>query len=414
MAEPTTPEPETAVVESAAEAPRRLRIALVTNRFYPEVGGAETNIYFQACELVKYYDVTVFTPRRLEDSPEDEEINGFRVRRLTDVLHTGKPFPNLASNTLCPAIFDEIRSGKFDVMHCFPSLTRNNTLAALGAKLSGAARVLVSFDFRDYAALIQERGEVYDMLADFRPALEERLGLKLFQHVFTISERETEFLSDYCPSVCYSPVPVKPEEYDDSAPPNPREAAGISKGDFVFLSLGRVSNVKGQDLAVNAFLQAADDLPKSHLVVVGRTDYEPEFFAKMQAAVAASPHGERVHFTGMVDREDVLGWLKYSDIHVVPVRFMNSGAVVVESWISGTPVIQSHVVDPNLVVEGENGFLFPSQDVPALADKMREAKSRKSELGKMAKAGDKLVRERFTYPYLISLYRQKYEELCGV
>ena len=49
---------------------RRLKLALVLNRFWPEVGGAETNLYFQARELARRFDVTVFTPRRLADEAE--------------------------------------------------------------------------------------------------------------------------------------------------------------------------------------------------------------------------------------------------------------------------------------------------------------------------------------------------------
>ena len=54
---------------------------------------------------------------------------------------------------------------------------------------------------------------------------------------------------------------------------------------------------------------------------------------------------DKVIFTGSVSRPEVLGWLKYCDIHVVPVRFMNSGAVIVETWASKNTVIQSDVVE---------------------------------------------------------------------
>lgn len=68
-------------------ASRRLRIALVLNRFWPEVGGAETNLYFQAVELAKAHDVTVFTPRRLADEADRETHAGFEVHRLSDALN---------------------------------------------------------------------------------------------------------------------------------------------------------------------------------------------------------------------------------------------------------------------------------------------------------------------------------------
>ena len=64
---------------------------------------------------------------------------------------------------------------------------------------------------------------------------------------------------------------------------------------------------------------------------------------------------------------------------------MNSGAVVVETWASYRPVLQSDVVDPNLVVEGENGFLFKSRDINSLAEKMRQSYEQKHHFEKMAR-----------------------------
>lgn len=90
---------------------------------------------------------------------------------------------------------------------------------------------------------------------------------------------------------------------------------------------------------------------------------------------------------------------------------MNSGAVVVETWASGTPVIQSDVVDPNLVADGLNGFLFKKGSVENLAEKMAEAYARKGELKRMAGEGAKLVREKYTYEYLIGLYEKAFGRL---
>ena len=124
-------------------------------------------------------------------------------------------------------------------------------------------------------------------------------------------------------------------------------------------------------------------------------------------------HGiaDKVIFTGGVSRDEVLGWLKNCDIHVIPVRFMNSGAVVVETWASYRPVLQSDVVDPNLVVEGQNGFLFKSRDVKNLAHKMQVCYENRAEFDLMAKKGRELVETKFNYQYLINLYEKTYEEI---
>ena len=210
----------------------------------------------------------------------------------------------------------------------------------------------------------------------------------------------------------YSPVPILTEEYE-VAVPNPRASLEITDDNFVFLCLGRVSNIKGQDIALQAFAKASIEMPEARLVFVGRTDYETEFYEMMQAFITQNALNDKVFFTGMLDREVVLGWLRYSDIHVIPVRFMNSGAVVVESWISDTPVIQSDVVDPNLVVEDYNGYLFPSENREELAKKMVVAYQNKERLPILAENGKALVKSKYTYDYLTELYARAYDKLLG-
>ena len=147
------------------------------------------------------------------------------------------------------------------------------------------------------------------------------------------------------------------------------------------------------------------------MVVVGRNDYSPEMTTELMKYCHAHGIADRVIFTGGVSRDEVLGWLKNCDIHVIPVRFMNSGAVVVETWASYRPVLQSDVVDPNLVVDGENGYLFKSRDVDNLSHKMQICYENRSSFDSLAKKGRELVETKFNYNYLINLYEKTYEEI---
>ncbi len=392
--------------------PNNLRLALVVNRFWPEIGGAENNLYFQARELAKQFDVTVFCPRRSLKSPAREETAGFKIVRLTDWRN---PFPKVLNRnnaTLCPGLLWHLVTGGFHLVHCFPALNHNNMLACLAAMLIRAGRVLVTFDLLDYSPMLRNRQPGQDLLEGYRPSPWRRFFFKQFHQLFAISNRETAFLRQFNPYATYSPVPVDPDEYD-KAVPSPRPGYGIADTDFVYLMLGRVSHTKGQDLGVAAFAQIAQEMPDARLVMVGRNDYEPEMLKTIRATVKKSGLEDQVTQTGMVDRDEALGWLRYADLHVVPVRFMNSGAVVVESWISGTPVIQSDAVDPNLVEDGKNGYLFPSENVNALADAMRRAYQERSTLPRMAAAGEDMVRSHYTYPHLIGQYSGVYRRILN-
>ncbi len=392
--------------------PRTLKIAIVTNRFYPEVGGAETNIYFQAAELAKKCSVTVMCPKRIA-APAHERMSGFALCRFKDFFNLSDNYPNIKTKTFTPSVLVKILSGNYDVVMCFPALSYNNMLAFVAAKLAGASAVLCCFDWLDYSAIMLRDGRIDpDMIKNHKPRFYQEFFLKRFDFIFAIADKEIEFFKRYNKNVGYSPVPVLMDEYCRDVA-NPRASYGVGDGEFVFLSLGRVSKIKGQDIALDAFCKAAGQMPDAKLVYVGRCDYDLDMYEKMKQVIADNGLDRRVLFTGMVQRDQVLGWLRHSDIHVIPVRFMNSGAVVVESWISHTPVLQSDVVDPNLVQDGKTGYLFKSQSVDDLAEKMLTAYSNRQNLAQMGIAGEELVKQKYTYQYLTNLYLETFEKLRG-
>jgi len=382
-----------------------MRIALVLNRFYPEVGGAETNLFFQAKELAKRHQVTVFTPRRLRETPARENLEGFAVRRLRDMRNR---LPNIGRDTFMPGIFFRILFGRFDVVMAFPSLNHNNILALIASKLRRIPFVLCSFDLLDYAEIQKRTGKIDPHCLDrYTPGRIRRRLFGMCDHIFAISNREMEVFRRCNPHVSFSPVPVETSEYETAVDRAEfRRRHGIAEDAMVFLVLGRVSRIKGQDIAVRAFIDSAPKMPGAVLAVVGRGDYEPEFLDGLKTAVREAGLEERVLFTGMVPRGDVIGFLKSSDIMLAPVRFMNSGAVIVEAWAAGIPVIQSDAVDPDLIDQGVNGWRFGSERSDELAARMIESFERREELPEMGRRGREKVLEGFTYPKLISIYEE--------
>ena len=382
-----------------------MKIALVLNRFYPEVGGAETNLYFQAQELSKRHQVTVFTPRRLPETPKKETIGAFRVRRLLDIRNR---LPNIGRDTFMPDIFFHILFGGFDAVLAVPALNRNNMLALFASKIRRIPFILCSFDLLDYAEIQKKTGKIDpNCLEHHTPSRLKRFLFGKCDHIFAISNREMDVFRRYNPRVSFSPVPVETSEYEGEIDRAAfRKRYGIAEDAMVFLVLGRVSRIKGQDIAVKAFAEAAAGMPGSVLAIVGRSDYEPEFLDGIKSAIRDAGIEDRVIFTGMIPRADVIGFLKTSDVMLAPVRFMNSGAVIVEAWAAGTPVIQSDAVDPDLIDQGINGWRFRSEQSGELAERMVESYENRARLPEIGQKGREKVLAGFTYPRLISIYEE--------
>lgn len=78
--------------------------------------------------------------------------------------------------------------------------------------------------------------------------------------------------------------------------------------------------------------------------------------------------GGNVIFAGTLRQTEVARWISASNLLCLPSRNEGTPNVVVEALASGVPVVASRVGGiPELISEGENGFLVPQEDSVALA-----------------------------------------------
>jgi glycosyltransferase involved in cell wall biosynthesis len=76
-----------------------------------------------------------------------------------------------------------------------------------------------------------------------------------------------------------------------------------------------------------------------------------------------------VEFLGHLDPQTLRESMRSARALVVPSRSEGLGRVVVEAMACGTPVVATRVGGiPELVVDGETGWLVPADDPSALAD----------------------------------------------
>lgn len=109
------------------------------------------------------------------------------------------------------------------------------------------------------------------------------------------------------------------------------------------LFLGRIDRKKGCDLLIAAFIRAAALDPSLDLVMAGPD--ERSWRVELERAVASSGLASRVHWTGMLQRDEKWGAFLCSEVFILPSHQENFGIAVAEALASGRPVLLSDKVN---------------------------------------------------------------------
>lgn len=158
------------------------------------------------------------------------------------------------------------------------------------------------------------------------------------------------------------------------------------------VSVGRLSAQKGQLVLLEAFAALVAGGADARLVLVG----DGELRGVIERTIEATGASDRVQITGWCDEAGVQRELAAARALVLPSFAEGLPVVIMEAFAAGRPVVSTYVAGiPELVRPGENGWLVPAGDVPALVDALREVLATPTErLDAMGRAGRERVAER--------------------
>jgi glycosyltransferase involved in cell wall biosynthesis len=117
-------------------------------------------------------------------------------------------------------------------------------------------------------------------------------------------------------------------------------------------------------------LQSLQAVPPGHatLHLVGRTDVNPRYTARVQAMLAEPGIRDRVVVHGPLPRERVAAMYVAADAFVLPSFVETYGTVYGEAMASGLPVVGWDAGNlPHLARDGVSGLIVPTDDVAGLA-----------------------------------------------
>ncbi|MGH9475589.1 MAG: glycosyltransferase [Terriglobales bacterium] len=146
-----------------------------------------------------------------------------------------------------------------------------------------------------------------------------------------------------------------------------RREFGLAPDAFVVLSVGRLSKEKGHADLIAAFARWQLHAPSpASLVIVGGGPEKPA----LERAARAQGMGNRVVFTGQ--QTDLAPFYSLARLLVLPSHSEGSPNVLLEAMAAGLPIVATRVGGvPEIVTEGSEALLVPSQDPEALAAAMQ-------------------------------------------
>lgn len=135
------------------------------------------------------------------------------------------------------------------------------------------------------------------------------------------------------------------------------------------VSVGRLSEQKGQLLLIEAAAMIAAKQVPFELVLVGDGEMRPE----VEAAIQRHGLGERVRITGWASNEQVREHLRSGRLMVLPSFAEGLPVVIMEALALGRPVLSTYVAGIPELVSPACGWLVPAGSVEALAACMEKA-----------------------------------------
>lgn len=187
-----------------------------------------------------------------------------------------------------------------------------------------------------------------------------------------------------------------------------RQTLGIEPDAPMVTTVARLHPQKGYEHLLEAVPGVLEAHPSAHFVWVGDGELEDALSQRIHSAKLEG----RVHLTGA--RSDVPDLLAASDLFVLPSLWEGMPNAVLEAMAAGLPVVATAVDGtPEIVAEGETGWLVPPADGASLREAIRQALGDPARREAMGRAGRQRVERHFSLTRYVDQFEQLYAQLLG-
>lgn len=160
-----------------------------------------------------------------------------------------------------------------------------------------------------------------------------------------------------------------------------------------FITIGFLEPRKGQDLLIHAIRSLPDGVrQRCRFYIVGHGE---TLFGEQIRSESANL--EEIIFTGSVERREIHKLLSESDMLICPSRQDPMPTVAAEAMMHSVPCMVSDATGTAAYIQdGEDGIIFPNEDVQRLANKIEWCARNPDRLRSMGKQARKLYEKYFS------------------
>ncbi len=168
--------------------------------------------------------------------------------------------------------------------------------------------------------------------------------------------------------------------------------------EFLLLSFGTIREYKGLDYLLPAVAQVRDRIPSLRLIIAGRS-FDPALGLRYEEQIRDLGLDDIVRFENrFVETRQVERLFTAADLVVLPYVRIDQSGVLFLAYTFGKPVLATSVGGlPELVPDGQAGYLVPPADSQALSEGLLRAWSERDRLPEMGSNARRLVEEEYTW-----------------
>ena len=323
-----------------------MRVALVTEFYYPHLGGVTEHVHNFALELQRLgHEATIITSHMRGEQGDPDFVRRVGTSR---VIYSNGSFARITTGWgLTRRVSDILRERRIEIVHVHDVIAPTLGLVASSAAWRlGLPVVATSHTWF-------ERSLAYRC---FRPLLQPRLDRVAAR--IAVSAPVIEAMSKYF----HADWEIIPNGVDvENFRPNGRRPDSAPPRHPRLLFLGRLDPRNGLENLLAAMPFILGRYPGTQLIVAGdgplRSHYERR----------AAPLGPSVQFVGRVNGERPAHY-RAADLYLCPSTKASFGITLLEAMACGTPMIVSDITGfRELIDGGDEAVLAPCDDPEAWA-----------------------------------------------